>query len=135
MTADRLGRGPDRALRGPLPDQPNPLIEPALFRAGSFTGASLVAIFFSAAFGAMLLSIMLWEQGVWGWSALQAGLGHRPGPLMVPLMSFVVAGRLIARYGPAVVIALGSLAFGAGVLWWALAVSSNPTTCRASSAA
>ncbi len=73
------------------------------------TGASLVAIFFSAAFGAMLLSIVLWEQGVWGWSALRAGLAIAPGPLMVPLVSFGVAGRLIARYGPAPVITLGCL--------------------------
>src|ERR1019366_6367975 len=89
----------------------NPLIEPSLFRSRTFTGASMVAIFFSAAFGAMLLSAVLWEQGAWGWSALRAGLGLAPGPLMVPLMSFVVAGPLIARYGAAFVIALGSLAF------------------------
>src|SRR5580698_6599717 len=41
-------------------------------------------------------------------------------------MAFVVAGRLIARYGPAVVMALGSVAFGVGVAWWALAVESQP---------
>jgi EmrB/QacA subfamily drug resistance transporter len=104
----------------------NPLIDPALFRSEAFTGASVVALFFSAAFAAMLLSIVLWEQGVWGWSALQAGLGIAPGPLMVPLMSFVVAGRLIARYGPALVITLGSAAFAAGLAWWALAIELQP---------
>ena len=104
----------------------NPLIEPALFRSRSFTGASIVAIFFSAAFGAMLLSIVLWEQGVWGWSALRAGLGIAPGPLMVPLMAFVVVPPLIKRFGPAVAIVIGSAAFGAGVLWWALAVEIQP---------
>jgi EmrB/QacA subfamily drug resistance transporter len=104
----------------------NPLIDPTLFRSLPFTGSSLVAIFFSAAFGAMLLSIVLWEQEVWGWSALRAGLGIAPGPLMVPLMSFVVAGRLIARYGPALVISLGSLVFSVGVGWWALAVTLSP---------
>ena len=71
----------------------NPLIDPALFRSRGFTGASLVALFFSAAFGAMLLSIVLWEQGAWGWSALRAGLAIAPGPLMVPLVAFGVAGR------------------------------------------
>jgi EmrB/QacA subfamily drug resistance transporter len=100
-----------------------PLIHPSLFRSRSFTGASVVAIFFSASFAAMLLSIVLWEQGVWGWSALRSGLAIAPGPLMVPFMSFLVAGRLIARYGPARVIALGSLVFGAGVSWWALALT------------
>jgi len=38
--------------------------------------------------------------GRMGWSAFRAGLAIAPGPLMVPLMSFVVAGRLIARTAP-----------------------------------
>lgn len=105
---------------------PTPLVHPSLFRSRSFSGASIVAVFFSASFGAMLLSIVLWEQGVWGWSALRAGLAIAPGPLMVPFISFVVAGRLIGRYGPAPVIAAGSLLFGAGVAWWALAVTVDP---------
>ena len=104
----------------------NPLVHPSLFRSRSFTGAALVAIFFSSAFGAMLLSIVLWEQGAWGWSALRAGLAIAPGPLMVPLVSFGVAGRLIARYGPAPVISLGCLAFGGGVAWWAAAIGAHP---------
>jgi len=104
----------------------NPLIHPSLFRSRNFTGASVVAIFFSSAFGAMLLSIVLWEQGAWGWSALRAGLAIAPGPLMVPLVSFGVAGRLIARYGPAAVISLGCLTFGGGVAWWAVAIQAHP---------
>ncbi len=103
-----------------------PLVDPGLFRSRSFRGASIVAVFFSASFGAMLLSIVLWEQGVWGWSALRAGLAIAPGPLMVPFISFVVAGRLIARHGPALVIGAGSLVFGAGMAWWALAVTVDP---------
>ena len=104
----------------------SPLVHPSLFRARTFTGASLVAILFSAAFGAMLLSVVLWEQGVWQWSALRAGLAIAPGPLMVPLVSFGMAGRLIARYGPGIAIALGSLAFSAGVSWWALEATVHP---------
>jgi EmrB/QacA subfamily drug resistance transporter len=103
-----------------------PLVHPELFRSRRFTGASIVAIFFSTAFAAMLLSIVLWEQGVWGWSPLRAGLAIAPGPLMVPLMSFLVAGRLIRRFGPAVVMGLGSVVFAAGVAWWALAATTTP---------
>ena len=77
----------------------NPLIEPSLFKVRSFSGASVVSLLFSAAFGAMLLSVVLWLQDDWGWSALKAGLAMAPGPLMVPLFSFVVAGRLIPRLG------------------------------------
>src|ERR1700761_2655517 len=75
----------------------NPLIEASLFRVRAFSGSSLVALTFSIAFGAMLFSRVLWAQDVWHWSALQTGLAIAPGPLMVPLFAFVVAGPLIAR--------------------------------------
>jgi EmrB/QacA subfamily drug resistance transporter len=100
----------------------NPLIDPMLFRLRPFTSASIVAFFFSASFGAMLLSRVLWAQDVWHWSALVTGLSIAPGPLMVPLVSFGLTGRLTARLGPGPVIAAGSTIFAAGALWWALAV-------------
>ncbi|MGA2826949.1 MAG: DHA2 family efflux MFS transporter permease subunit [Streptosporangiaceae bacterium] len=100
----------------------NPLIDPALFRARSYVGATAVMFLFAMAFGAMLLSVVLWLQDDWGWSALRAGLGVAPGPVMVPLFSFLIAGRLIARFGPAVVVAAGCTALASGVIWWALAV-------------
>jgi EmrB/QacA subfamily drug resistance transporter len=104
----------------------NPLIDPALFRVRTFSGASAVALFFSVAFGAMLLSIVLWMQNVWGWSALHTGLAFAPGPLMVPVFSFLLAGRLIARLGPGRVICVGSLVYGAGIAWWALRAGLHP---------
>jgi MFS family permease len=45
---------------------------------------------------------------------------------MVPLFSFLVAGRLIARIGAARVIAIGSVVFAAGAVWWALAMGLTP---------
>jgi MFS family permease len=104
----------------------NPLIDRALFRLRPFTGASAVALAFSTAFGAMLLSRVLWAQDVWHWSALSTGLAIAPGPLMVPLFSFLAAGRLIARFGPGPVIAAGSTIFAAGAAWWALAMGLQP---------
>jgi MFS family permease len=104
----------------------NPLIDRTLFRLRPFVGASAVAVFFSAAFGAMLLSRVLWMQDVWHWSALTTGLAIAPGPLMVPLFSFLVAGRLTARVGPGPVIAAGSTVFAAGAAWWALAIGLAP---------
>ena len=104
----------------------NPLVSPALLRVRSFSGASLVALLFSASFGGMLLSIVLWEQNDWNWSALKAGLAIAPGPIMVPLCSFLIAGRLIRRFGPAVVITVGSVIFAAGLTWWAVAVGTQP---------
>src|SRR5215469_5931819 len=104
----------------------NPLVEPELFRVRTFSGASLAMLLFSVSFGAMLLSIVLWMQDAWGWSALKTGLGIAPGPLMVPLFSFVVTGRLLARYGPAAVIGAGAALFAAGVAWWSVAVQLRP---------
>ena len=104
----------------------NPLVDPALFRVRSFSGASLAMGLFSASFGAMLLSIVLWEQNDWGWSALKAGLAIAPGPVMVPLCSFLLAGRLIRRFGPAAVTALGLAVFAAGLAWWAAAIGLQP---------
>lgn len=104
----------------------NPLIERELFRARPFTGASAVAVLFSMAFGAMLLSRVLWAQDVWHWSALQTGFSLVPGPIMVPLFSFLIAGRLIARLGPGPVIAAGSTIFAGGMVWMALAVGLRP---------
>jgi MFS family permease len=104
----------------------NPLLDPGLFKVRTFSGASLAMLLFSVSFGAMLLSIVLWMQDAWGWSALRTGLGVSPGPIMVPLFTFLVTGRLLARYGPAGVIAAGATVFSAGIVWWALMVQLHP---------
>lgn len=96
----------------------NPFVDPALFKVGPFTGATLVMAPYSAAFGAMLLSVALWHQTVWGWSALQTGLAIAPGPLLVPFTSLLFAGRLIARFGAANVVSAGILSFASALLIW-----------------
>ena len=58
----------------------NPLLDPQLFRVRTFSGSSVVGLLFSVAFGAMLLSVVLWMQDVWGWSALKAGLAFHVTP-------------------------------------------------------
>ena len=57
----------------------NPFVDPALFRIRPFTGAALIMAPYSAAFGAMLLSLALWVQTGWGWSALKTGIAIAPG--------------------------------------------------------
>jgi MFS family permease len=104
----------------------NPFVNPALFRIRQFTGAALVMAPYSAAFGAMLLSIALWEQTVWGWSAFKTGLAIAPGPLLVPLTSLLVAGRLIARFGAAAVVTAGIALFAGALACWAAFTGSEP---------
>ncbi|MBJ7329227.1 MAG: MFS transporter [Solirubrobacteraceae bacterium] len=104
----------------------NPLISPELFRGRAFTGSSVAMLLFSAAFGAMLLSVVLWSEGVWGWSALQTGLGIAPGPLMVPVFAFGISGRLIEKYGAGRVALGGLLVFALGILSWSVLVTVEP---------
>ena len=105
----------------------NPFVDPALFKVRPFTGASLVMAPYSAAFGAMLLSIALWQQTVWGWSALKTGLAIAPGPLLVPITSLLFAGRLIARFGAASVVTAGIALLPAGLVIWAALIGAEPS--------
>src|SRR6478735_5851599 len=98
----------------------NPLVDRALFARRSFTGASVVATLYSIAFGALLLSLVLWFQNVWHWSALHTGLAIAPGPLMVLPTALLLAERLIVRLGAGVVIAIGASLFAIGTLWFAV---------------
>lgn len=109
----------------------NPLIDPALFRIREFMGASLVMAPFAAAFGALLLSVVLWDQSVWGWSALSIGLAMAPGPLLVPLVSVVFSKRLIAKFGAANVVIAGISSFAVGVVWWSLVPHAVPNAWAA----
>jgi EmrB/QacA subfamily drug resistance transporter len=104
----------------------NPLIDPKLFRDRAFSGASVVVLLFSIAFGAMLLSVVLWMQDVWGWSALKAGLAFAPGPLLVPVFALFVSSRVIARIGSGPVIAIGAVIYMFGNLWWATRIGLAP---------
>ena len=104
----------------------NPFIDPKLFAIRPFIGAVLVMAPYSIAFGAMLLSLALWMQSAWGWTALQAGLTIAPGPFLVPVTSLLLAGRLITRFGPAVVVTAGIFCFAAGLLTWATLIGPVP---------
>ncbi len=104
----------------------SPFVDPALFRIRQFTGAALVMAPYSAAFGAMLLSVALWEQTAWGWSALKTGLAIAPGPLLVPITSLLFSGKLIARFGAAAVVTAGIFFFVAGLCYWASVIGLEP---------
>ncbi len=104
----------------------HPFIDPALFRIPRFTGATLVMAPYSVAFGAMLLSVALWAQSAWHWSALRTGLAIMPGPLLVPVTSLLFAGRLLKRFGPAPVISAGICWFLAGLVLYALRIGLEP---------
>jgi EmrB/QacA subfamily drug resistance transporter len=104
---------------------PSPVFEIGLLRLRPFMLGSLATLLFGGALAQMLLSAVLWTQDVWHWSALKTGLAILPGPALVPVWS-IVAGKLLPKLGPGKVVALGSLTFGGGVLWWAGAMDVHP---------
>ena len=104
----------------------NPLLERDLFRRRSFMGASVIATLYSIAFGGLLLSLVLWFQNVWHWSALHTGLAIAPGPLLVLPTALLLTERLIGRFGSGAVIAIGASLFATGALWLALFAGLNP---------
>ena len=107
---------------------PNPLVDPALFRIRPYSGAALAMIPYSVSFGAMLFSVAVWGQSAWGWSALQAGLAIIPGPLMVPLTSSLLTGRLIERGGAVYPVTLGTALIMMGFGIWASFNGTEPNT-------
>jgi EmrB/QacA subfamily drug resistance transporter len=96
-----------------------PVIELALLRVRSFSGAFVASLLFYAAFGAFVLNTVEFLTGVWHFSPLQAGLAIAPGPLMVLPFARVVAPALAPRLGgPARVAALGCVVYAGGSLYW-----------------
>jgi len=100
---------------------PSPVVELGLFRAREFAVSTVAMFLFSAAFAAMLLSVMVWAQTAWDWSALKTGLAFAPGPLMVPIFA-IASGKLGARVPAVAIASLGCLCFAAGTASWAVAV-------------
>ena len=104
----------------------SPFIDPALFRIRDFTRVTLTMAPFSTAFGGFLLSLVLWQEGVWHWPAMKIGLAIAPGPFMVPVTSLLLSRRLIARFGADAVVAGGLAIFAAGVIVWAVLAGPTP---------
>ena len=100
---------------------PAPVIELALLRSRTFTGAFAASILYYAGFGAFVLNSVEFLTGEWRYSAVRAGLAIGPGPLMVLPFARLVAPRLAARIGgPGRVAVLGCLVnAGAQALWLA----------------
>ena len=108
---------------------PNPMVELPLLRIRRFAIANAATVLFSAGFAIMLLSNSLWCQNVWHYSALRTGLAMAPGPAMVPIVTFA-SSRLVRRLGSGPVAALGSLLFGAGLMWRVALAGTAPDYVR-----
>ncbi len=104
---------------------PVPVVEPAMLAVRSFALAGAASLLFSAAFAAMLLGVVLFMTGVWGDSALHAGLALSPGPLMAATFA-AASGRFASRAAPSAggaqrrLATAGLALFALGCTWWSL---------------
>ncbi len=104
---------------------PAPILELGLFRARAFSAANISGTFFFAAFGAMLLSSVLFLTRVWHEDILTAGLQISPGPIAAA--AFAVPGSLLSRrFGERNIAAIGSVLFAVSGLWWLRTVGLEP---------
>jgi membrane protease YdiL (CAAX protease family) len=79
-----------------------------------------------AAFSIRLLSVILWMQGHWHYSAIEVGLASAPGPAVVPVFAAVAeALQIKARMKPGLIAAAGILLFGVGIVLHAVRLHEN----------
>lgn len=93
-----------------------PLLPLCIVRARSVAGANAAGFLLVASFYAFLFIGTLYLQQVLGYSALQTGLAW----LVTSLTSVALAGlsqRLVTRFGPAPILALGLAFIAGGTLW------------------
>lgn len=96
---------------------PAPVIELGLFRNRVFSFANVTTLLFMAAFSLRLLSVILWMQGHWHYSAIKVGVASAPGTLVVPI--FAALGETLqvkARIKSGLIAAAGIVLFGVGIV-------------------
>ncbi|HEX9525798.1 MAG TPA: DHA2 family efflux MFS transporter permease subunit, partial [Reyranella sp.] len=102
-----------------------PVLELGLFRSRAFSAANVASTLFFAAFGAMLLSNVLFLTRAWHEDILTAGLQISPGPIMAA--AFAVPGSILgSRYGQRAIASIGALLFASGGVWWLTHVGLEP---------
>lgn len=90
-----------------------PMLPLELFRSRTFSAASAIGIVANVAFYGLIFVLSLFFQRAQHLSALQTGLAFAPMTGVV-LAANLLTGRLAARFGPRIVIALGAMLMIAG---------------------
>ncbi|QSQ23504.1 MFS transporter [Pyxidicoccus parkwayensis] len=103
---------------------PSPVIELSLLRHRTFAWSNLTVLLLSVTFAAELLSVILFMEQRWHWSALQTGLAVAPGPCMVPLFA-VIGQRASRRFPVGVITGVGALLMGLGAAVLLLSVGAG----------
>jgi EmrB/QacA subfamily drug resistance transporter len=93
----------------------SPMLQLEFFRNRVYTGAQLVGLLMSFGFFGVIFFLSLFMQQVQGYSPTGAGVRQLPTTLGVMVMA-VLSGRIVARIGPRLPIAVGMGITGAALL-------------------
>lgn len=104
---------------------PAPIIEFSMLKQRVFAWSNLTVLLLAIAFAIELLSVVLFLQESWHWSALRTGLAVAPGPCMVPIFA-MIGQRLSHRLPVGTIAALGGLILALGPLLILAFVSASP---------
>jgi EmrB/QacA subfamily drug resistance transporter len=105
---------------------PVPVVQLSLLRDRVFASANATVLLTFAGFSMVLLSLILWLQGHWHYSAITTGLASAPGPAVVPI--FAGIGQAVQQKAKApagVVSALGVALMGFGAILFELSLSNQ----------
>ncbi|MFB6712595.1 MFS transporter [Streptomyces sp. NPDC056237] len=95
-----------------------PLLPLGLFRLASVRAATIAAFLQYAGSVGLVFFAPLYLQGMLGYSPVESGLALVPMSLTVFLTATFATGRLLARYGPRTLMAVGLVLIGGGAALW-----------------
>jgi EmrB/QacA subfamily drug resistance transporter len=106
---------------------PAPVVQLSLLRDRVFSSANVTVLIAYAAFSILLLSVILWLEGHWHYSALKTGLASAPGPVMVPIFAGIAENlRLKTKLPAGAIAAAGLFLVGLGATLFALSIGETP---------
>ncbi|MEU2740267.1 MFS transporter [Streptomyces sp. NPDC007095] len=116
------------AFIGRSANHPSPVMRLDLMRDRVFASANIAALLTLASFSIMLLSVILWMQGHWHYSAIKVGLASAPGPAVVPIFAAIAETLQQKKKVPAgAIAAAGALIVGVGAALLAVRVGNDPS--------
>ncbi|HUP72074.1 MAG TPA: MFS transporter [Acidimicrobiales bacterium] len=108
---------------------PAPVLPLRLFRARSFTVASIAGVVYGVASGSILFVNVFFLTQIWGYSPSKAGFSMIPGPAVASLVALFV-GRFGSKYGERALAVPGSLILGLGIVLYVWSTDATPDFWR-----
>lgn len=102
------------------------VLDLSLTRLRFFAAGNLASLIFSIGFFAMFFVNTQFLQSVWGYSAIRAGLGVSPGPIMAAAFAFP-AGKWAERHGHRTIVTIGCVVFALGIVLNLVFLDTDPS--------